>query len=250
MAIRSALYRCYWKLERILAPGLRSSQYAYFEELKRATASHPVWLDLGCGHQVFGAWMDREQAEVLGQARLAIGLDSDVPSLRHQTAIRCLLAGDVTHLPFPDATFDLVSANMVVEHLADPAAALAEIQRVLTPGGSFVFHTPNYRSPWVRASSLLPEWAKHRLARLLESRPSADVFPTRYRMNTAEAISRQARDSGFAAPQIRFECTSAGTGALGPLAVFELCWIRLLMRPALAPLRTNLVVVLSKPAET
>ncbi len=246
MPVGSALYRCYWKLERTIAPGLRSSQYAYYEELKRATASHPVWLDLGCGHQVFAAWMDREQAEVLGRTQLAVGLDADVPSLRHHTAFRCLLAGDVTRLPFSDATFDLVSANMVVEHLADPAAALAEIKRVLAPGGAFVFHTPNYRSPWVRASSLMPGWAKRLLARLLESRPSADVFPTRYRMNTAAAIGRYARDSGFAAPQIRFECTSAGTGALGPLAVFELCWIRLLMRPALAPLRTNLVVVLSK----
>ncbi|MCB0910535.1 MAG: methyltransferase domain-containing protein [Propionibacteriaceae bacterium] len=38
-------------------------------------------------------------------------------------------------LPFPDAAFDLVSANFVVNHVPDPAAATRELHRVLAPGG-------------------------------------------------------------------------------------------------------------------
>lgn len=46
-----------------------------------------------------------------------------------------LRLGEMTHLPLPDASVECVVANMVLHHAADPAAVLAEIRRVLTPGG-------------------------------------------------------------------------------------------------------------------
>jgi ubiquinone/menaquinone biosynthesis C-methylase UbiE len=46
-----------------------------------------------------------------------------------------LRLGEMTHLPLPDGSVGCVVANMVLHHAADPAAVLAEIRRVLTPGG-------------------------------------------------------------------------------------------------------------------
>lgn len=46
-------------------------------------------------------------------------------------------------LPFADAGFDLVISNHVIEHTADPALHLSEIQRVLRPGGIVYLATPN-----------------------------------------------------------------------------------------------------------
>ena len=43
------------------------------------------------------------------------------------------------HLPFDDATFDTVVSTLVLCSVADPAAALVEVRRVLRPGGRFVF---------------------------------------------------------------------------------------------------------------
>ena len=51
-------------------------------------------------------------------------------------------------LPFRDATFDLVSAFDVVEHCEPEAAAVAELARVLRPGGRLLLSVPAYQWAW------------------------------------------------------------------------------------------------------
>lgn len=65
--------------------------------------------------------------EMLRRARNR--LKSDVP--------RNLVA-DMTHLPFADGTFDCVTCGYVLEHLPDPRPGLAELARVLVPGGKML----------------------------------------------------------------------------------------------------------------
>ena len=49
---------------------------------------------------------------------------------------------DLTRLTYPDASFDLVLTSETLEHVPDLAAALAEIRRVLVPGGRHIFTIP------------------------------------------------------------------------------------------------------------
>jgi ubiquinone/menaquinone biosynthesis C-methylase UbiE len=84
-------------------------------------------------------------------ARLADGLDAQVM--------------DAADLRFADATFDVVTAGLVVHLLDDPAAALREVRRVLKPGGLFAFTVPG-RVPdgfefADRANELFAEFAVH-----------------------------------------------------------------------------------------
>jgi SAM-dependent methyltransferase len=53
-----------------------------------------------------------------------------------------VLRGDATRLPFPDATFDVVITSEVLEHIQDDVAAIAEMVRVLAPGGRFAATVP------------------------------------------------------------------------------------------------------------
>jgi ubiquinone/menaquinone biosynthesis C-methylase UbiE len=48
--------------------------------------------------------------------------------------------GDVHQLDFPDESFDTVTASLVFCSVTDPQRALAEVHRVLRPGGRFLFH--------------------------------------------------------------------------------------------------------------
>ena len=55
--------------------------------------------------------------------------------------------GRLERLPFADGAFDVVVAADVLEHVPDLPAAVAELARVLAPGGRLVFDTIN-RTPW------------------------------------------------------------------------------------------------------
>jgi SAM-dependent methyltransferase len=49
---------------------------------------------------------------------------------------------DIEAIPFPDATFDVVICNHVLEHVDRPAVALSEARRVLRGGGRLICQTP------------------------------------------------------------------------------------------------------------
>jgi SAM-dependent methyltransferase len=96
-------------------------------------------LDVACGAG-FGL-------EMLVQAGAhAIGVDYDGSSLsevlRAQPGAR-LIRGDATCLPLTDACVDLVVSFETIEHVPDAGALVAEIRRVLKPGGRLVLSTPN-----------------------------------------------------------------------------------------------------------
>lgn len=55
-----------------------------------------------------------------------------------------VLRADATQLPFADGTFDRVIAAEVLEHLREDTAAMAELARVLRPGGTMAVSVPRY----------------------------------------------------------------------------------------------------------
>jgi ubiquinone/menaquinone biosynthesis C-methylase UbiE len=101
-------------------------------------AGHRV-LDVGCGagHALLAA------AELVGPDGYAIGADSSATMLAAAHArvgaagrIRVgLCLADAQRLPFADGVFDRCRAERVLQHLPDPAAAVAEMVRVTRPGG-------------------------------------------------------------------------------------------------------------------
>ena len=114
------VYRLYWKLESIIAPGLKYSQSIYEDVLNENCIDSDIWLDLGCGHHLLPKWRIEHEKELVSKAKVIVGIDYDHLSLTKHQTITNRVRGDISNLPFPDNTFDVITANMVFEHLDNP----------------------------------------------------------------------------------------------------------------------------------
>lgn len=246
MAARELLLRGYEWMRRIVAPRVRYSQQEYEEMLRAHVARATAWLDLGCGRRILPSWRgDAEQALVRScPSVVGVDIDYDAIAENRSVSLKCLATG--TALPFAAESFDLVTANMVVEHLQDPTTNFREIARVLKPGGAFLLHTPNAIGYPTLLARVVPEAMKKRAASLLDGRQEADVYPTFYRANSRRSLEAIARDSSFDTIDVHFIVTTAMFAVVLPLALLELLWLRTLMHERLADLRTNIIAVLHK----
>jgi SAM-dependent methyltransferase len=233
-------------MERALAPNVRYSQAHYEALLDRYVGPDTRWLDVGCGRRLLPPWRADAERALVGRCRELVGIDQDLASLRDNvvTSLRCY--GAIGRLPFRSSRFSLVTANMVVEHLADPDVEFREIHRVLAPGGIFIFHTPNVEGYPTSLARRLPDSLKRMAALGLEGRAGGDVFPTHYRANSATALAGIASDLGFDVVDLRFVSTSAVFAIVPPLALVELLWLRTLADESNARRRSNIIAVFRK----
>jgi SAM-dependent methyltransferase len=104
------------------------------------------WLDLGCGSGLIASSLARHVGAIQGVDPEPWSrwpeLQAVHPNLRFDV-------GGVDDLPglVPDASIDVALCNQVYEHVPDPAALVAELHRVLKPGGTCYFAGPNLLWP-------------------------------------------------------------------------------------------------------
>lgn len=104
-------------------------------------------LDIGCGPGSITLGLARyvapaevvgiDQAEEALDAARQLASDESVRNVRFDQA-------NVYELPFGDASFDVVYGHQIMQHLADPVAALTEAKRVLGPGGYVAMRDADY----------------------------------------------------------------------------------------------------------
>lgn len=232
-----------------LAPGLEFHQNRYARALDEAIGDGDRWLDLGAGTRIHQGWIGRSEGELAGRCRLVAGCDLEREHLLANKRLSHRACADAGTLPFRDASFDVVSANMVLEHLRDPLPVFREIRRVLVPGGRFVFVTPNLHHPGVRAASLvMPPRLRRVLANRWEGRALEDVFVTYYQANTRSTLGALARGAGMEPHLIEVFSSFPLIQRPWPAVAVEATWLRIQMRvDVLRPLGSNLVGVLRTP---
>jgi ubiquinone/menaquinone biosynthesis C-methylase UbiE len=248
MAARDVSLRIYWALRDVIAPELVSSQEAYAATVRAHVNEQVRWLDLGCGHQALADWHAEDERRLVTTCHAVVGLDGDLGSLARHRSIGLRVGGDISRLPFKDACFELVTLNMVVEHLRTPSASFAEIARILKSGGTCIVLTPNANAYTTFLARSVPAAVKRRAVRILEGRKAVDVFPAYYRANTPRRVKQLSAASSLRVVSVAMLTTDAVFAVVPPVAALELLWIRLLMTRPFRGLRPNMLAVLRKSA--
>ncbi len=246
---RNGLVNFYWRVKKYIAPGLSNSQFNYRDSLKTHIRDHSRWLDLGCGHQILPDWMPSanvDQSLLINRSEMVVGLDADLPSLKRHNYIQNKVLGDIRSIPFVSESFNIVSANMVVEHIENPDGTLAELHRVLEPEGIFIFHTPNAWNYAALFARLVPSRFKDKFVEVADGRSEEDIFPTNYKMNTHRMLRKLAKRNNFEIIELNMVESSPISIVLGPIVIIELLIKRILMINLFKNLRSNIIAVLRK----
>jgi ubiquinone/menaquinone biosynthesis C-methylase UbiE len=152
-------------------------------------------LDCGCGRGFYLKMLRR-----LGAARL-FGIDLELPYLRqarrnpaHLPAV-LVANSSIYELPFPDETFDAVILSEILEHVERDVDALAEVRRVLKPGGTALITVPhaNYPFWWDPVNKTLEKAFKTHIGR----GPFAGIWASHVRLYTPERLRAAALAAGF-----------------------------------------------------
>ncbi|PWB93519.1 MULTISPECIES: class I SAM-dependent methyltransferase [Methylosinus] len=128
--------------------------------------------DIGCG---VGHWSALLYPRLAAEAQI-VGVDREprhlvgyVDRMRAIADTRMeAIACDANRLPFADRSFDLATCQTLLLHLRDPAAALAEMIRIVEPGGLVLCAEPNNLVARLPFSGQMGEEAVERLLRLSE----------------------------------------------------------------------------------
>jgi SAM-dependent methyltransferase len=224
---------------------LEYHQNRYARALASAAFPGCRWLDLGAGARLHGGWLGRSASEVTSQASYVVGCDMVIPHIRKHPHLTHRVGATGDRLPFANRSFDLITANMVLEHLVHPEAVFSEIARVMAPGGRFVFVTPHRGHPVVRTMSLvlhprLRTW----VAYLMERRSLEHIFQTHYRANTLRQINHLADEAGLAIRRLDRFSSYPMTNRVPGLRRVEQWWINRIEAGWGAGFRSNLLGVL------
>jgi SAM-dependent methyltransferase len=117
--------------------GIGTPEDARFPLVDAVVAAAPARvLEVGCGWGELAEWIARDT----GAEVIATDLSPRMVELTRERGVDARLA-DVQALPFRDGEFDVVVAAWMLYHVPDLDRGLAEIARVLRPGGTFVATT-------------------------------------------------------------------------------------------------------------
>lgn len=145
------------------AAGIQPGSIEFYRAVrKHRYESYAPWMPAAMNWQ---EWRDKDVLEIgvgLGSDHISFAeagarmsaLDLSRTHLRHTSAhlalhgyATCAVYGDAERMPFGDASFDLVYSFGVLHHTPDTAGAIAEVRRVLRPGGTALI-TLYHRNSW------------------------------------------------------------------------------------------------------
>ncbi len=131
-------------------------------------------LDMGCGT---GALLS--ELSPYGDAH-GIDVSPRAVAFCRERGVEQVRVGSVTNIAYPDATFDLVVALDVIEHVSDDKKAIEEIKRVLKPGGIAILFVPAFMFLWGSTDVFSEHYRRYTRQELRAKLTAANFLPIRF----------------------------------------------------------------------
>jgi ubiquinone/menaquinone biosynthesis C-methylase UbiE len=186
-------------LKRFYPDNSRNGTLAFYSWIRQNLHPDACVLNLGAGPPTGSS-----TRTLKGEVRCIIGADIDPLVLSNNELDESyVIEKDI--IPIPNNKVDVIISDFVFEHVANPNIFLKEAYRVLKPGGSFFFRTPNLFHYVTIISLCTPNWF-HVLvanrARCLD-KDVHDPWPVVYRLNSISRICKESTASGFIPVEMR-----------------------------------------------
>lgn len=180
--------------------GAKDGTLVFYDWLRKHTRNDFTVLNIGAGPTA-----DRKVKSLKGEVNRVIGVDIDKVVLKNEDLDSSVVV-EKNELPFGDDYFDLAWADYVMEHVEDPILLLKEVNRVLKPGASFFFRTPNKYHYVSLIGRVTPHWFHEVVANRVRGLGSDahEPYPTYYRLNSRKEISDCSRSAGFKHVEMKF----------------------------------------------
>lgn len=169
-------------------------------------------LDFGCGAGMTSGTLKR-----LGRFGWACGVEGNpAAALEAEKVLDRVLVGDIERMefPFPDNSFDTVLTLDILEHLVDPWKTLAQIHRLLKPGGRLIVSIPNLRHYSVTVPLIFFGDFRYQQEFILDS--------THIRFFTKKTIIRTLESAGFEIEMTDYTGAKFGLGGKANALTFGL----------------------------
>lgn len=174
------------------AYSLLTAIYNLLPGRNRGAVSYPI-IEIGCDTGEY-TWYVRESLSFLFHVTTDISLDM-LKIAKQKIPNGVFVVADTAHLPFRSRSGQIVWGNAVLHHLPSLQQGLAEISRVLKPGGGVVFKEPNLLSPGKILAFVVP------IRKLITPhRWSPDERPF-----TRKRVQETMKHSGFGCVQVQYE---------------------------------------------
>lgn len=222
--------------------------YTRVQSILQSIGPGATVVDFGAGR---GAWIDdpveyrRDLRNLSVYGARVIGVDVDGAVRENASLDQAYVVDPGGRLPLGDGSVRLIVSDFTFEHIADPDATAAELDRVLAPGGWICARTPNRRGYIAVGARLVPNMLHVTVLRRLQpTKPAVDTFPTRYRLNTPADLARHFPPERYVHVVYSRDAEPAYVGR--SLVAARLSWLLSSLTPS--PFRSILDVFLQKRA--
>jgi SAM-dependent methyltransferase len=173
-------------------PGIPDPGKQWLDLVRRNVPRGANVLEIGGGPVSWTTQVIKENSASI------VGLDID-ELVRTNPLLDQAFVYDGGEFPLPDASIDVAVSRWVNEHLPDPELHFKEVQRILAPGGVYVFRTVNLYHYKTVVARLIPPSVQIPLVRWLSHMAPGehDPYPTYYRANTRHRIASLCRTAGL-----------------------------------------------------